>query len=87
MQGGGAVHNVVRYAGNEGSETWAFWLELPASAPPAALRLELAASVKSLYVNGPPEPETADLRDVAGRMPAWTALAATSSFQSVWHFP
>ena len=52
-----------------------------------ALRLELATSPKSLYLNGPQHAESAPLRAVADAMPKWTALAATISFQSVWRFP
>jgi hypothetical protein len=52
-----------------------------------ALRLELATSPKSLYINGPPHAESAPLRAAAEAMPPWTALAATISFQSIWRFP
>ena len=63
-------------------------LRLPDIAAAAgALRLELATSPKSLYLNGPPDVESMPLRAVAEAMPAWTALAATISFQSVWRFP
>ena len=51
------------------------------------LRLELATSPKSLYINGPPDEESAPLRALAEAMPSWTALGATISFQSVWRFP
>ena len=37
LQQGDGMHFPLRFAGGMGTETWPFWLDLPAEAPPGAL--------------------------------------------------
>jgi len=87
-QGGGGTHHALRFAGNgDGPQSWPLWLDVPADAGAGALRLEMAASMRSLYQAGAPEEQPEALLEFVSAMPPWTSVAATESFQSAWAFP
>lgn len=44
----------ARSSNSNGQEIWQIWVEVPSETPAKALRLELAASMHSLYPVGPP---------------------------------
>lgn len=74
-----ATHQIVRIAGDSGSEVWSFWVDVATQLDAEWLSIELAVSFWERY-----SPEIQQfIRDV---MPAWTTLLAGTTYLSSWNF-
>lgn len=74
MQGGSQIHG-LRFAGNQGSETWPFWVEVEGE---GALHVELSVT----FWRG------SSVIDAFAKavLPPWTTLMAGTTYQSTWTF-
>ena len=68
---------IIRIAGNAGSEVWPFWVDV---APASSLHIELSASFWDRW-----EPEIDEF--IVEVMPDWTTLLAGTTYVSDWNFP
>mmetsp|Transcript_30426 Transcript_30426/g.76697 ORF Transcript_30426/g.76697 Transcript_30426/m.76697 type:complete len:254 (+) Transcript_30426:618-1379(+) len=74
----GAPTYIVRFAGDEGSQHWSFWLELPASASGTRLNIKMAVMFME---------STRVLEAFIATLPAYASPVPVTTYASSWSFP